>query len=149
MILCINFMDNLRHCTKQVKNDTEKQWKKFVADVLKSFFGLIVDRMESYRPEHLLVYYKFLKKVKSLAYVVNFRYRFIARPPPPFYCKWFLSIDNSVRRLLLLKIVLHSLLADAIDGLRPNSAWTDPFLLISGCSICIKRPLFHSARDNF
>ena len=46
------------------------------------------------------------------------------------YCKLFLSIDNSVRRLLLLKIVLHSL--------RPNSAYADPFWLISGRSICIK-----------
>ena len=36
-----------------------------------------------------------------------------------------MSIDNSVRRLLLLKIVLHSLFADAIDGLRPNSAYAD------------------------
>ena len=41
-----------------------------------------------------------------------------------YICKWFLSIDNSVRRLLLLKIVLHSLFADAIDGLRPNLAYT-------------------------
>ena len=45
---------------------------------------------------------------------------------PPFYCKWFLSIDKSVQRLLLLKIVLHILFADAIDGLRPNSAYADP-----------------------
>ena len=60
------------------------------------------------------------EKIKSLAYVLNFRYRFIARPQ--FYCKKKFSIDNSVRRLLLLKIVLHSLFADAIDGLRPNSA---------------------------
>ena len=59
-------------------------------------------------------------KFESLAYVFNFRYRFIARPP--FYCKKF-SIDNSVRRLLLLKFVLHSLFADAIGGLRPNSAY--------------------------
>ena len=37
--------------------------------------------MESYHPEHLLVYYKFLKKIFCLAYVFNFRYTFNARPP--------------------------------------------------------------------
>ena len=61
---------------------------------------------------------------------------------PPFYCEWFLSIDNSVRRLLMLKIVLHSLFADAIDCLRPDSPYPDPFWLISGCSICIKNTFF-------
>ena len=125
MILSTKYLDNLRPFTKQVKNDTEKQWKKFEADVWKIYFGLTFNRMESYHPEHLLVYYKFLKTIISLAYVVNFRYTFTARPP--FYCKWFLSIDNSVRRLLLLKIVMHSLFADAIDGLRPNSAYAVPF----------------------
>ena len=33
MILWTKYLDNSRPCTKQVKNDTEKQWKKFVADV--------------------------------------------------------------------------------------------------------------------
>ena len=37
--------------------------------------------MESYHPERLLVYYKFLKNLFFLAYVVNFRYTFNARPP--------------------------------------------------------------------
>ena len=37
MILWIKHLDNSLLCTKQVKNDTEKQWKKFVADVWKSF----------------------------------------------------------------------------------------------------------------
>ena len=68
---------------------------------------------------------------------------------PPFYCKWFMLIDNSVRRLLLLKIVLHSLFADAMDGLRPNSAYTDPFWWISGWRMCLKRPYFHSGWNNF
>ena len=67
----------------------------------------------------------------------------------PFYFKCFLSIDYSVRRLLLLKIVLHSLFADAIDGLRPNLANADPFWWISGWSICLKKPYFHSGRNNF
>ena len=58
-------------------------------------------------------------------------------------------MDNSVQRLLLLKIVLHSLFADAIDGLRPNSAYADPLWWISGWSICIKIPYFHSGRKNF
>ena len=98
--------------------------------------------MESYRPELLLVYYKFLKKFKSLAYIFNFRYRFIARPPPPVLLQFFCSIDKSVRRLLLLKIVLHSLFADALYDLRPNSAYADPFCLICGCSICIKKTYF-------
>ena len=37
--------------------------KKFEADVWKILFGLTFNRMESYQPEHLLVYYKFLKKL--------------------------------------------------------------------------------------
>ena len=61
---------------------------------------------------------------------------------PPFYCKKFCSIDNSIRRLLLLKIVLHSLFADALYGLRPNSAYADPFWLICGGSICVKKTFF-------
>ena len=60
----------------------------------------------------------------------------------PFYSKWFLSIYNSVQRLLLLKIVLHFLFADAIDGLRPNSAYTDPFWWISCGRICLKNLIF-------
>ena len=81
MILSTKYLDNLRLFTKQVKNDKEKQWKKFEADVWKILFGLTFNRMESYQPEHKLVYYKLLKKFISLAYVVNFRYKFNARPP--------------------------------------------------------------------
>ena len=33
----------------------------FEADGWKIFFGLTLNRMESYHPEHQLVYYKFLK----------------------------------------------------------------------------------------
>ena len=68
---------------------------------------------------------------------------------PPFYCKNIFSIDNSVRKFLLLKIVLHSLFTDAIDGLRPNAAYLDPFWLICGGSICMKKKIFHSGRGNF
>ena len=140
MILWTKYLDNSWPCTKQVKNDTEKQWKKFVPDVWKIFLCLTLNSMESYYPEHLLVYYKFLKKIKSLATYSTSGICLLQ--DPPFYCKTFFSIDYSVRRLLLLKIVLHSLFADAIDGLRPNSAYADPFWLIWCGSICIKKNLF-------
>ena len=63
MILSTKYLDNLRLFTKQVKNDKEKQWKKFEADVWKILFGLTFNRMESYHPEHKLVYYKLLKNL--------------------------------------------------------------------------------------
>ena len=124
-------------------NDTEKQWKKFEADVWKIIFSLTLNSMESYQPEHLLpvVYYKFLKKLNLWRKYSTSGIGLLQEPP--FYCKFFFSIDNSVRRLLLLTIVLLSLFADAIDGLRPKSAYADPFWLICGGSICIKRPFFH------
>ena len=43
-----------------IKKNNEKSLKQ-VSD--KIFFGLTFNRMESYHPEHLLVYYKFLKKL--------------------------------------------------------------------------------------
>ena len=61
MILSTKYLDNLRSFTKYVKNDKEKQWKKFEADVWKIFFGLTSNRKESYHPK--LVYYKFLKNL--------------------------------------------------------------------------------------
>ena len=103
--------------------------------------------MESYHPEHLQVYNKFLKNL-NLWRTYSTSGKGLLQDPP-FYCKKIFSIDNSARRLLLLKIVLHSLFADAIDGSRPNSAYADPFCLIYGGSICIKRHFFHSVRDNF
>ena len=63
MILSTKYFDNLRPFTKQVKNDKENQWKNFEADVWKFLFGLAFNSMESYHPEHLLVYYKFLKNL--------------------------------------------------------------------------------------
>ena len=87
MILWTNYFDNSRPCTKQVKNDTEKQWKMFVADVWKIIFSLTLNSMESFHPENLLVYYKFLKNLIFFAYVFNFRYMFIARPPVLFQKK--------------------------------------------------------------
>ena len=63
MILSIKYLDNLRPFTKQVKNDKEKQWKKFEADIWKIFFGLMFNRMELYHPEQKLVYYKFFKNL--------------------------------------------------------------------------------------
>ena len=46
MILWTKYLDNSRPMTKKVKNDTEKQWKKFVADVWKIIFSLIFKNME-------------------------------------------------------------------------------------------------------
>ena len=63
MILWTKYLDNSRPCTKEVENDTEKQWKKFVADVSKIIFRLNFNIMESYHPKHLVVYYKFLKNL--------------------------------------------------------------------------------------
>ena len=42
LILWTKYLDKSRPCTKQVKNDTEKQWKKFVADVWKIIFAWIL-----------------------------------------------------------------------------------------------------------
>ena len=63
MILSTKYFDNSRPFTKQVKNDKENQWKKFEADVWKILFGFTFIRMESYHPEHLLAFYKFLKNL--------------------------------------------------------------------------------------
>ena len=150
MISWTRYMINLRPCTKQVKNDTEQEWKQKYSRCLKIHFGLTFLKQKwiisSQSSTNQL---QTLEKVESLAYVFNFRYRFIARHPPPLYCEWFLSIDNSVRRLLVLKLVLYSLLDDAIDGLRTNSANADPFWLVSGCGIFIKNTFFRSGPDNF
>ena len=43
-----------------IKKNNEK---KFEADVWKILFDLTFNRIESYHPEHLLVYYKFLKNL--------------------------------------------------------------------------------------
>ena len=146
MNLWTKYLDNSRPCTKQMKTDAEKQWKKFVADVWKIIFSLTFNSMESYHSEHLLIYYKFLKNLNLWRTYSTSGIGLLQ--DPPFYCKIFCSIDNSVRRLLLLKIVLHSLFVDAINGLRPNSAYEDPFWLICGGSICIKKTFFHSGGDN-
>ena len=55
MILWPKYFDNSRPSTKQVINDTEKQWKKFVADVWKIIFSLIFNSIESYQPKDKLV----------------------------------------------------------------------------------------------
>ena len=106
------------------KNDTEKKWKKFKANVWKIIFSLTFNSMESYHPEHLLVYFKFLKNSDLWRTYSTSGIGLLQ--DPRFITKRFL-IDNSVRRLLLLNIVLHSLFADAIDGLRPNAAYADPY----------------------
>ena len=63
MILRTKYLDNSRPFTKQVKNDAEKQWKKIVGDAWKIIFSLTFNSIESYNPEHPLVYYKFLKNL--------------------------------------------------------------------------------------
>ena len=103
----------------------------------KIIFSLTFKSMESYHPEHLQVYYKFLKNLNLWRMYSTHGVGLLQESL--FYCKKIFSVDNSVRRLLLLKIVLHSLFVDAIDGLRPNSAYADPFWLICGGSICIKK----------
>ena len=55
MILWTEYFDNSRPSAKQVKNDREKQWKKFVADVWKIIFSLTFNSIESYQPEDKLV----------------------------------------------------------------------------------------------
>ena len=80
MILWTKYLDNSRLYTKLVKM-IQKNNKKFAADVWKIISNLTLNSTESYHPEHLLVFYKFLKKFKYLAYVFNFWYMFIARPP--------------------------------------------------------------------
>ena len=128
-----------------IKKNNEKSLKEMAE---KSFsVWLLTNKMESYHPEYQLVYYKFLKDL--LLWHTKSTSGIRIMQEPPFYCKWFLSVDNSVQRLLLLKIVLHSLFADDIDGLRPNSAYADAFWCISGWNICIKRPYFHSGRNSF
>ena len=71
----------------------------------KSFFSLTFNSMESYHPEHLLVYYKFVK-ILNLWRTYSTSGIGLLQDPPRF-----------IARLLLLKIVLHSLLDDALYGL--------------------------------
>ena len=89
MILSTKYLYNLRPFTKQVKNDKEKQWKKFEADVWKIFFGSTFNRMESYHPEHKLVYYKFLK---------NYFFGVRSQLPVYVYCKTPRFIANDFCR---------------------------------------------------
>ena len=98
MILWTKYLDNSRPCTKQLKNDTKKQWKRFVADVWKIIFSLTFNSMQSYEPEHLLVYYKFLKNLNLWRTYSTSSISLLQ--DPLIYCKKIFSIDNSVRRLL-------------------------------------------------
>ena len=132
MILWTKYLDNLRPCTKQVKNDTEKQWKKFCSRWLKNHFGFTLNRIESYHPEHLLVYYKFFKKLKLCrTYSIS---GIGLLQDPPFYCKSFMLVENSIRRLLLLKLVLHSLLSMLLmtyDPIRPTQTHYDWYPVVT------------------
>ena len=85
MILWTKYLDNSWPCTKQVKINTEKQWKKFVADVLKIIFSFTFNSMESYQHERLLVYYKFLKNLNLWRTYLTSGIGLLQ--DPPFYCK--------------------------------------------------------------
>ena len=74
---------------KTAKNDTEKQWKMFVADVWKIIFSLTLNSMESYHPKHKLVYYKFLKNL-NLWRTYSTSLKGLLQDPP-FYCIFFLD----------------------------------------------------------
>ena len=96
--------------------------------------------MESYHSKHLLVYYKFLKKLTFGARSQMLVYVYCKDPLPPVLLTMIVLIDNSVRILLLLNIVLYFLIADSMDSLRPILAYTYLFWVNPGCGICIKKP---------
>ena len=131
---------------KTGKNDSEKRWKTFVADICKIIFNLTFNSMESYHPEHILVYYKFLKNLNLWR---TYSTSCIGLLQNSLFIAFFFSIDNSVRRLLLLKIVLHSLFADVIIGLRPNTVYAYPFDLYAVVAFAYKNFFSHLGRDNF
>ena len=76
------YLDNSRPCTKQVKK-TVKQLNKFVADVGKIIFSLAFNIIESYHPEHLLVYYNFLKTLYLWRMYSTSGICLLQDPPPP------------------------------------------------------------------
>ena len=99
-------------------------------------FDCIFHKMESYHPKHPLVFYKFLKKL-----IFGARSQMLVNvycKDPPVLLTIIVLIDNPVRRLLFLNIVQYFLIADSMDGLRPNLAYTDQFWMNCGCGICIK-----------
>ena len=133
--------------------------KKVWSRCLKNLFGLTFNRMESYHPEHKLVYYKFLKKNISLAYVVNFRYTFNARPPVLLqmiffdrklssktsvaqncaafivcWCYWWLTTQFSLRRPVLMDIRLKHLhkkdLVFIPGGIPLNRTWKPGYISV-------------------
>ena len=66
--------------------------KKFVADVWKTIFSLTFSCMESYHPEHLLVYYKFLENL-NLWHTYSTSSKGLLQDPP-FYCKKKKMLDR-------------------------------------------------------
>ena len=76
--------DRVQNRWKIIQKNNEK---KFVADVWKIIFSLTFNSMESYHPEHLLVYYKFLK-ILNLWRTYSTSGKGLLQGPP-FYCKNF------------------------------------------------------------
>ena len=138
MILWTKYFDNSWPCTEQVKM-IQKKRKKVCSRCLKNHFQL-------YFKQYGIISSRTSTSLLQILENWNLWHTYSTSgmgllQDPPFYWKK-ISIDNSVRRLLLLKIVLHSLFAGAIDGLLPNSAYADPFWLICSGSICIKKTFF-------
>ena len=99
MILKSKYLNNSRSCTKEVKW-FRKTMKKVCSRCLKNHFQLDFKQYGIISSRTSTSLLQILEKHKSLAYVFNFRCRFIARPPVLLQKEF--SIDNSVRRLLLL-----------------------------------------------
>ena len=64
--------------------------KKVCSRCLKIIFSLTLNSMESYHPEHLLVYYKFLKKLNLWRTYSTFGIGLLQ--DPPFNCNFFVDV---------------------------------------------------------
>ena len=80
MILRTKYLDNLRPCSKQVKMIKKNNEKSLKQISEKSFSVWLLAEWNNIIPNIYLSTTN-SSKVASLAYVVNFRYRFIAKPP--------------------------------------------------------------------
>ena len=82
MILWTKYLDNSRPCTKQVKMMQQNN-EKSLYQMSENHFQLEFKQygIISSRTSTCTSLLRILEKIKSLAYVFNFRYRSIARPP--------------------------------------------------------------------
>ena len=79
--------------------------------------------------------------------ILNVRYMFIVKLT--VWLELILSIDKSVRRLLMLKSVLYSLMVVALEGLQPNSAVRMPVLFYIRLWQWHKKTVVRCGRDHF